>query len=98
MGQVVMINSVLDSQLVYAMSALYVPPTTIKEINKRRHAFLWAGQAHTTSDRCLVGWEKCYTTNDIGGLGIKDFDTQNVCLLLKLIHKLHCSKNSAWGT
>jgi hypothetical protein len=96
MGRVVMINSVLDSQLVYAISALCVPPTTIMEIDKRRRAFLWAGEANISSAKCLVAWEKCYTTKDLGGLGIKDFATQNICLLLKLIHKLHCSQNSAW--
>jgi len=98
MGLVVMINSVLDSQLVYAMSALSVPSTTIAEIDRRRRAFLWAGEANTSSAKCLVAWEKCCTTKDLGGLGIKDFATQNICLLLKLIHRLHCSQNSAWGT
>jgi hypothetical protein len=97
MGRVVMINSVLDSQLVYAMSALCVPPTTIAEIDRRRRAFLWAGEANTSSAKCLVAWQKCCITKDLGGLGIKDFAIQNICLLLKLIHKLHCSQTSAWG-
>lgn len=43
------------------------------------------------------GLEKVCTTKDLGGLGIKDFGTQNICLLLKLIHRLHCSEISAWG-
>jgi hypothetical protein len=34
---------------------------------------------------------------DLGGLGIKDMGTQNICLLLKLIHKLHCPQSSAWA-
>jgi hypothetical protein len=46
----------------------------------------------------LVAWENCCTTKDLGGIGIKDFGTQNICLLLKLIHRLHCSESSAWGT
>jgi hypothetical protein len=98
MGRVVLVNSVLDSQLVYAMSALSIPPAIIKEIDKRRRAFMWAGQTNTSSAKCLVAWENCCTTKDLGGIGIKDFGTQNVCLLLKLIHRLHCSENSAWGT
>ena len=47
MGRVVLINSVLDSQLVYVMSALSIPPTTIQQIDKRRRAFLWAGEPQT---------------------------------------------------
>ena len=31
-----------------------------------------------------------------GGLGLKDLGTQNICLLLKLIHKLHLDTNSSW--
>jgi len=54
MGRLVMIKSVLDSQLVYTMSALCVPRTTIIEIDKRRRAFLWAGEANTSSAKCLV--------------------------------------------
>ena len=30
-------------------------------------------------------------------MGIKDIGTQNICLLLKLIHKLHCPQSSAWA-
>jgi hypothetical protein len=97
MGRVVLINSVLDSQLVYVMSALCIPPTVIQQVDKRRRAFMWSGEPQTSSAKCLVAWEKCCTTKDLGGLGIKDFGTQNICLLLKLIHRLHCSENSAWG-
>lgn len=98
MGRVVLVNSVLDSQLVYAMSALSIPPTIIKEIDKRRRAFMWAGQPNTSSAKCLVAWDNCCTTKDLGGIGIKDFGTQNICLLLKLIHRLHSADNSAWGS
>jgi hypothetical protein len=98
MGRVVLINSVLNSQLVYVMSSLSVPPTTIQQIDKRRRAFLWAGEPQTSAAKCLVAWEKCCTSKELGGLGIKDFGVQNVCLLLKLIHRLHSSEGSAWGS
>ena len=75
MGRVVLVNSVLDSQLVYAMSALSIPPATIKEIDKRGRDFMWAGESQTSSAKCLVAWENCCTTKDLGGLGIKDFGT-----------------------
>lgn len=97
MGRVVLVKSVLDSQLVYAMSALCIPPAIIREIDKRRRAFMWAGQPQTSSAKCLVVWENCCKTKELGGLGIRDFGIQNICLLLKLIHRLHCSDSSAWG-
>ena len=36
MGRVVLVNSVLDSQLVYIMSATQIPPEIIKQIERRR--------------------------------------------------------------
>lgn len=33
-----------------------------------------------------------------GGLGIRDLATQNACLLLKLLHRLHHPQQSAWAT
>ena len=33
-----------------------------------------------------------------GGLGIKDLAIQNICLLLKLLHKLHAGQQSSWAT
>lgn len=80
------------------MSSLNIPPTIIQQVDKRRRAFMWAGGQQTSSAKCLVAWEQCTTTKELGGIGIKDFGTQNICLLLKLIHRLHCSENSAWGS
>jgi hypothetical protein len=37
-----------------------------------------------------------WTTKELGGLGIRDFGTHNICLLLNLIHRLHCTEASAW--
>lgn len=98
MGRVVLVNLVLDSQLVYAMSSISIPPTVIKEIDKRRRAFMWSGRAQTSSAKCLVAWENCCTTKELGGIGIREFGTHNICLLLKLIHRLHSFETSAWGS
>jgi len=41
MGRSVLINSVLDSQLVYLMSSLQLPTAVIDQLDKRRRVFLW---------------------------------------------------------
>jgi hypothetical protein len=71
----------MDSQLVYFMSSLPLPPSVIQ-------AFMWAGDSNGTvsSAKCLVAWQKVCSTKELGGLGIKDIGTQNICLLLKLLH------------
>jgi hypothetical protein len=100
MGRTVLTNSVLDSLLVYCMSSLQIPPSVIQLMDKRRRAFLWSGNTTGTvssSAGCLVGWINVYKPKDYGGLGIKDLGLQNVCLLLKLIHRFHCPQSFAWA-
>lgn len=89
MGRVVLINSVLDSQLNYLMSALSLPPGVIKQVAKQRRIFMWGGNQETSAAQCLVAWKKVCTTKELGGLGTKDLGAQNICLLLKLSHRLH---------
>ena len=60
---------------------------------------MWAGDGNgmVSSAMCLVAWQKVCSTKELGGLGIKDIATQNICLLLKLVHKLHFARSSAWA-
>jgi hypothetical protein len=45
----------------------------------------------------LVAWIKVCNPKELGGLGMKDIGIQNICLLLKLLHRLHCPQGSAWS-
>jgi hypothetical protein len=47
--------------------------------------------------KCLVARENVCQAEEDGGLGIKRIDTQNACLLLKLIHRVHHFDGSAWA-
>jgi hypothetical protein len=96
MGRTVLINVVLDSQLIYAMCALPIPPGVIAQVNQRRRAFLWNGDRTLSGAQSLVAWERVCWTRENGGLGIKDLGLMNVCLLLKLLHRLHIAEDSAW--
>jgi hypothetical protein len=99
MGRVVLVNSVLDGQLVYFMSSLPLPTSVIQQMDKRRCTFMWSGQkdGKISTSKCLVAWQNVCTTKDLGGLGIKDWGPETLCLLLKLVHRLHCSETSAWA-
>ena len=43
MGRAVLGNTVLDSQLIYAMSVMQLPQGTLDALDRRRRAFLWSG-------------------------------------------------------
>ena len=51
MGRAVMVNSVLDSQLVYFMSSLQLPPSVIDQLDRRRRAFLWSAKKQENQTR-----------------------------------------------
>jgi len=60
------------------MSATQVPTEVIKMIDKIRRSFLWTGDKETSAAKCLIAWPNVCTTKELGGLGIKDFGTQNI--------------------
>jgi len=99
MGRAVLVNSVLDSILVYCMSSLQLPPWAISQMDKRRRGFLWSGSSNGRASpaSCLVAWTNVCQPKENGGLGIRDLSAQNVCLLLKLLHRLHCTESSTWA-
>ena len=97
MGRTVLVNAVLDSSLIYILSAMMLPQGTIEELDKRRRAFLWSGESSTSGAQCLVAWERACLPKEHGGLGVKDLKTFNQCLLLKLLHRLHHPGDSAWA-
>lgn len=98
MGRSVLINSVLDGQLSYVMSALYIPPGIVSKVDRRRRIFfLWTGEGVAKGANCLVAWDKVRCSKDHGGLGIRNLEVQNICLVLKLIHKLFMAEQSSWA-
>jgi hypothetical protein len=67
------------------------------QLDYNGNGFLWAGSDKVSGAQCLVAWEKVCTERRDGGLGVKRLDTQNSCLLLKLIHRLHHPAQSSWA-
>lgn len=91
-GRVVLTNAVLDGLPTYAMGALALQVRVKEALDAKRRA------DKTSGAKCLVTWEKVCSMKEDGGLGIKRLDTQNACLLLKLIHCLYHPGDSSWAT
>ncbi|CAO2045726.1 unnamed protein product [Urochloa humidicola] len=79
------------------MGTLSLPVGVLDMVDAHRRAFFWSGTSVASGVQCLVAWEKACCSKEDGGLGIKQLATQNVCLLLKLIHRLHNPATSSWA-
>jgi hypothetical protein len=86
-GRLVLINSVLSSLPLYMMSFFEVPRKVLWKMDYLRSRFFWQSDQEKKKYR-LTKWNILCQPKDIGGLGIKNIDIQNKCLLSKWVFKL----------
>lgn len=96
MGRTVLVNSVLDSQMIYLLCALQLPPGAIAQFDQKK-------------TRLPLGWrERCFWCGMPGGMGqgsaqprtrwSRDEEHQTSELLPALLHRLHHPQGSSWAT
>lgn len=73
-----------------------LPKTTIQAIDRRRRAFFWTGEASCHGSKCLVAWDAVQLSKLQGGLGVKDLEIQNRCLLMKFVDKIFSTSDAPW--
>lgn len=71
-GRKELIKSVINALPVYLLTALKAPKKFLKELDKTRRRFLWAGDGQLTGGKCKVAWTKVCAPTEQGGLGIKE--------------------------
>jgi hypothetical protein len=82
----------------YAMGAMELPPALLRAIDALRRAFLWNFEGKASGAKCLISWEQVCRPKCEGGLGIRNLATQNMCLQVKLLHRLHSAPTSPWAS
>ena len=95
-GRLILLSAVLDSLPTHFMSSILLPASVIHAIDSKRRAFFWAADDTCTGAQCLVAWDRTCTPKTMGGLGVKNLNAQNVCLLLKFCFKFLHSDNTPW--
>lgn len=63
-----LVRSMLSSLPVYLLTAVKVPKNFIKEFDKIRRRFLWAGDKELSGGKCKVAWVRVCTPTDYGTL------------------------------
>ncbi|WOH11913.1 hypothetical protein DCAR_0831409 [Daucus carota subsp. sativus] len=77
-GRLQLVNTVLGGMLSYWYFFLFLPQSTLQQLNSIMFKFLWGGY-HKPTGRChyKVNWIDCCTPKEEGGLGIKNLFVSN---------------------
>jgi hypothetical protein len=86
-GRLILINSVLTNLVIFMLSFFEVPKGVLEKIDYYRSRFFWQGEGHRKKYR-LAKWDIICQPKEQGGLGIKNIEIQNKCLLSKWLFKL----------
>jgi hypothetical protein len=82
-GRRELVRSVLSSLPVYLLTVLKTPKKFLKELDKLRKRFLWAGDEELTGGKCKVAWTKVCAPIINGGLGITELEKFSRALRLR---------------
>jgi hypothetical protein len=91
-----LVRSVLSSQPVYLMTVIKVPKIFLKELDKLRRRFLWAGDSELLGGKCKVAWTKVCTPTINGGLAIIDLKKFSRALRLRWLWYSWDSRARPW--
>lgn len=94
-GRLTLIKSVLDSIPTYYMSLFPIPKKVLKQLDKIRRDFLWEGNINTHMFH-LTKWDKVTQPKHQGGLGIRDLEVHNKCLLMKWLWRYCTGESTLW--
>ncbi|GJZ84463.1 RNA-directed DNA polymerase, eukaryota, reverse transcriptase zinc-binding domain protein [Tanacetum coccineum] len=94
-GRLQLIASVLESVHVYRASVFLLPKTVIKDINRILKNFLW-NQGELSKGKAKVAWKNVCKPKTVGGLGIKELEVWNKCMIIKHLWNIVNNKNSLW--
>jgi hypothetical protein len=95
-GRLTLTKSILSAISAHFLARIKAPKWFYKEVDSRR-GYFWIGSSATTGGHCKIAWDVVCRSTDEGGLNIKNLEIQNICLLLKFIHKLHTLNNCSWA-
>jgi hypothetical protein len=94
-GQIILLNSVLNSVPIFYLSFLKMPVKVIKKVEAIQRKFLWGGVGGRKKI-CWVSWRKVCQPRGRGRLGVRDIKLANISLLAKWKWRLIEDQPSLW--
>lgn len=96
-SRVVLVNAILGSLPIHYMLSMLLLRTDRETIDGKRLAFLWTGLEKCNQGQRLIAWDRVCLSKHASGLGVRNIEDQNHCLLvskknhcllMKFVHKL----------
>ncbi|WMV49675.1 hypothetical protein MTR67_043060 [Solanum verrucosum] len=85
----------IDKSFDFLEHLRYCPASVVKKLDRLRRRILWKGNKERRR-YYLVEWEVTQLRKGQGGLGIKNLEIQNSCLLMKWLPRFCDEENSLW--
>jgi hypothetical protein len=95
-GRRELVRSVLSSLPVYLLTVVKAPKNFLKEIDKLRRRFLWAGDQQLSGGKCKVAWGKVCMPPFNGGAGIIELESFSRALRLRWLWYLWDDRERPW--
>lgn len=95
-GRRELVKTVISALPVYLVTVIKPLKKFMREFDKIRRRFLWAGDGQLTGGKCKVAWTKVCTPVESGGLGIKDLELFSRSLRLRWIWFAWDSRDRPW--
>lgn len=81
---------------IFLLLAVHQPKWVIKQIDKLRRVFLWAGSDTVCGGKCLICWTQVCSPISLGGLGITDLCAQERALKLRWLWQSVTKQDKPW--
>lgn len=97
-GRLVLTKVTLSAIPVHISIACCLSDWAIKQIDRRRHVFLWSGTDSCSGGKCRVAWPSVCRPTDLGGLGILDLRFFGFALRLRWQWLSRVEPQRCWTT
>ena len=93
-GRIVLIQSNLATKANFQMQSFFLPKSILNKLDKSYWIF-WNKNSLSSSSN-LVGWDRICRPKNLGGLGLRKAEPNNIALQMKLLWKLLKDPNNLW--
>ena len=95
-GRLTFVKAMLAAIPIHQLLAYAPPKMVLRQIEKIKRGFLWAGRAEDNGGHCHVNWRRVCRPIPLGGLGVQDLERTGLALRLRWQWFTRTDTDHAW--